>query len=434
MEAAFGGKDRDASCGVSAARQAEHTSLVVIRILDLSDKRSEIEKGEVHGDPEIPHVLLEGGGHVGAELVFLIRVECELHQVSIAIAKLLVGSHLETRLGKEGTGPVGIVGVLRYVRVVPFFIRWGFRSPEGLATSKEDSTDETFPIDAMGNGLAEAAVGEPGQFVRRNEGFARRILPGILIQPDETGVGGWPAVVDGKSIAGGIPPDPSHIVGREAFGIRLAGGKGEGAGIGVFDEFCDEEVDIWKANSLGISPPVMRVGLKDNAFSGLVGAEAEGTGPYKPVGLLLGHADIPGFEEGAVPKGGFELVFRKDADSTDVFEERGKDLRAGQADGEIVHFLDLELLSVDGEVKGRAVGKTGIVDGLKREDHVIGGKGLSIGPTDTRTDMEGEGAVVGSDLPAGGKPGFDFLGDGVVSYERIEKEADESSRGGIFRN
>ena len=48
--------------------------------------------------------------------------------------------------------------------------------------------------------------------------------------------------------------------------------------------------------------------------------------------------------------------------------------------------------------------------------------------------MEGEGAVVGCDVPARGKAGLDFLSDGIVSHQRIEKEADESSRGGIFRN
>ena len=46
--------------------------------------------------------------------------------------------------------------------------------------------------------------------------------------------------------------------------------------------------------------------------------------------------------------------------------------------------------------------------------------------------MEGEGFVVGGDLPAEGKAGFHLLGDGVVADKGIQKKANESSRGGIL--
>ena len=38
------------------------------------------------------------------------------------------------------------------------------------------------------------------------------------------------------------------------------------------------------------------------------------------------------------------------------------------------------------------------------------------------------------EVKAGGEAGLDFLGDGVVAGEGVEKEADEAARGGVFRD
>jgi len=48
--------------------------------------------------------------------------------------------------------------------------------------------------------------------------------------------------------------------------------------------------------------------------------------------------------------------------------------------------------------------------------------------------VEGEGFVVGGDIPAEGEARFHFLGDGVIADERIQEEADESAGGCIFRD
>ena len=71
---------------------------------------------------------------------------------------------------------------------------------------------------------------------------------------------------------------------------------------------------------------------------------------------------------------------------------------------------------------------------MKSEDDVVRREGLSVGPTDPRTEMEGEGFVVWGDIPTKGKTGFHLLSDGVVADKGIQKEADESTGGGVFRD
>jgi hypothetical protein len=69
---------------------------------------------------------------------------------------------------------------------------------------------------------------------------------------------------------------------------------------------------------------------------------------------------------------------------------------------------------------------------LEGEDDVVGREGVAIGPKNSGAEVKSEGFIVGGDFPVGGEAGFDFLGDGVVSNEGIEKEADESAGGGVL--
>ena len=57
---------------------------------------------------------------------------------------------------------------------------------------------------------------------------------------------------------------------------------------------------------------------------------------------------------------------------------------------------------------------------------------MAIGPKNSGAEVEGESFIVGGDVPAGREAGFDFLGDGIVMNEGIEKETDESAGGGIL--
>jgi len=146
----------------------------------------------------------------------------------------------------------------------------------------------------------------------------------------------------------------------------------------------------------------------------------------------LSDADIPCFEEGAVPECGFEFMFWQEADATDSFQKGCVDFGSGQADGEIVQFLDRKFLSIDGEIEGCTVRVSGVIDRLEGEDDIVGREGVPIGPKNSRAEMKCESFIVGGDVPAGGEAGFDLLGYGVVADERIEKEADESAGGGVF--
>ena len=71
---------------------------------------------------------------------------------------------------------------------------------------------------------------------------------------------------------------------------------------------------------------------------------------------------------------------------------------------------------------------------MKGEDHVVRGEGVSIGPANTWAKVKGEGFMIGRDFPSGGEAGFYLLGDSVITNERVEKKANESARGGVFRN
>jgi hypothetical protein len=71
---------------------------------------------------------------------------------------------------------------------------------------------------------------------------------------------------------------------------------------------------------------------------------------------------------------------------------------------------------------------------LKGKDHVVGREGVSIGPANAWPEVKGEGFMIGCDFPFRGEAGLYLLGDSVITNERIEKEANESARGGIFRN
>lgn len=84
-------------------------------------------------------------------------------------------------------------------------------------------------------------------------------------------------------------------------------------------------------------------------------------------------------------------------------------------------------MAIDGEIKSGAVGEAGIVDGLKGKDDVICREGVAVGPENARAQVKGEGSIIGGDVPARGESGFDFLGDGVVVDEGIEKESDEAA-------
>ncbi len=212
----------------------------------------------------------------------------------------MIGAHCEARLGKKSAGASRVVGVLGDVRVVPLFVCGSFGPPERLAPAEEDTADQSFAVDPVRDGLAEASVGEPGQFMRRNKRFSRGVVPWVLVEPDETRIGGGTAVENRESVAGGVAVDPGNIVGGESLGVGLSRGKGEGAGVGILDQFCDEIIDVGKADSLGVGTPVVRVGLEDDAFGGLIGAEAKGSRGEKTSGFLLGDAHIPCFQEGAV--------------------------------------------------------------------------------------------------------------------------------------
>jgi hypothetical protein len=52
-----------------------------------------------------------------------------------------------------------------------------------------------------------------------------------------------------------------------------------------------------KSNSLRVSPPVVRIGFKDNPFGGLIGTKSKGACGKKTAGFLLGDTYIPCFEE-----------------------------------------------------------------------------------------------------------------------------------------
>jgi len=84
-------------------------------------------------------------------------------------------------------------------------------------------------------------------------------------------------------------------------------------------------------------------------------------------------------------------------------------------------------LTIDGEIEGGAVGEARIVDGLKGEEDVIGREGVAVRPENARAQVKGEGAIIGGNVPASGEPRFNFLGDGVVVDEGIEKESDEAA-------
>jgi hypothetical protein len=109
----------------------------------------------------------------------------------------------------------------------------------------------------------------------------------------------------------------------------LAGGKGESAGVGVFDQFGDEKVDVGKANALGVGPPVVWVGFEDDAFGGLIGAEAKGAGGEEALGFFLGDANVPRFKKSSVAEGGFELMFGEETDPADCFKKGSVNLRGG---------------------------------------------------------------------------------------------------------
>ena len=243
--------------------------------------------------------------------------------------KFLVWADLKASFGEKGTGAGGVVGVLGDVGIVPFFISGGFGSPEGLAATEEDSADETLAVDAVGDGLAKAAVGKPGEFIGSDERFSCGVVAWVLVEPDKTGVGRGATIENGETVAGGVAIDPGDIIWGEALGIGLASGEGESAGVGVFDQFGDEKVDVGKANALGVGAPVVWVGFEDDAFGGLIGAEAKGAGGEEALGFFLGDANVPGFKKSSVAEGGLEFVFGKETDPADRFEKGSVDLRGG---------------------------------------------------------------------------------------------------------
>ena len=71
---------------------------------------------------------------------------------------------------------------------------------------------------------------------------------------------------------------------------------------------------------------------------------------------------------------------------------------------------------------------------MKGENDVIGGEGVSVGPKNSGAKVKGESFIVGRDFPSRGEARLDLLGDGVVVDEGIEKKADESAGGGVFRD
>ena len=235
MEASLRGKNGDASCGVSSTGQAEHACFIVIGVLNFSHQGSEIEKREVYGDSQVSHVFLKSSGHIGTELIFLVCVQGKFHKISGAVAEFLVGAHLKSSFGKERSGAGGVVGVLGYIWIIPFFVGGSFWTPERLPTAEENPANESIPIDSAGDGLAESAIGEPSQFVRWDKRFSRCISAGVLIEPDEAGVGGGATIENGEAVALRVTIDPRHVIGGEALGIGLAGGEGQGAGVGIFD-------------------------------------------------------------------------------------------------------------------------------------------------------------------------------------------------------
>ena len=243
--------------------------------------------------------------------------------------KFLVRADLEAGFGEKGTGAGGVVGVLGDVGIVPFFISGGFGSPEGLAATEEDSADETLAVDAVGDGLAKPAVGKPGEFIGSDERFSCGVVAWVLVEPDKTGIGRGATIENGETVAGGVAIDPGDIIWGEALGIGLASGEGESAGVGVFDQFSDEKVDVGKANALGVGAPVVWVSFEDDAFGGLIGAEAKGAGGEEALGFFLGDANVPGFKKSSVAEGGLEFVFGEEADPADRFEKGSVDLRGG---------------------------------------------------------------------------------------------------------
>ena len=92
----------------------------------------------------------------------------------------------------------------------------------------------------------------------------------------------------------------------------------------------------------------------------------------------------------------------QEPDAANSFQKGRVDFGSGQADGEIVDFLDRKFLSIDGEIKGRTIWEAWVVDRLKGEDHIISGKGVAIGPANAFAEVKGEGFVVRGDFPACG--------------------------------
>lgn len=253
-----------------------------------------------------------------------------------------------------------------------------------------------------------------------------------MVEPDKAGVRGGATIKNGKSVAGGVPIDPGDVVGGETLGIGLTSGEGKRAGIGILDEFCDKKVDVGEADSLGIGPPVVRVGLKDDSFGGLIGAKAKGAGGEEAMRLFLGKTDVPSFEEGAVPKSGFELMLGKQAHPADGFKKGGVNFWGGEAHGESVDFFDGKFFSIDGEIESSAVGKAGVVDGLKGEDNIISREGMPVRPENPRAKMKSESFVVRGNFPMSGEGWLHLLGDRVIMDERVEEKADQSARGSVL--
>ena len=92
----------------------------------------------------------------------------------------------------------------------------------------------------------------------------------------------------------------------------------------------------------------------------------------------------------------------QEPDAANSFQKGRVDFGSGQADGEIVDFLDRKFLSINGEIKGRTVWEAWVIDRLKGEDHIISGKGVTIRPANAFADVKSEGFVVGGNFPACG--------------------------------
>jgi hypothetical protein len=122
----------------------------------------------------------------------------------------------------------------------------------------------------------------------------------------------------------------------------------------------------------------------------------------------------------------------QETDAADSFQKGCVDFGSGQTDGEIVDFLDRKFLSIHGKIKGRTIWEAWVIDRLKCEDHIISGKGVTIGPENARAEVKGERFIIGGDVPACCEARFDFLGHGVVTDKGVKKEADESAGGGIL--